>query len=612
MRRIPATLGCVLLSALAGEAGAQSNPENLTTPADLSRIAGWKGAAVNDADAFRFVVMSDRTGEHVPGVWARAVAQINLLRPDFVMCIGDLVEGFEKTRAGALAEWKELDGMVRRLEAPFFYCPGNHDVPNGHYRAVYVRRPGVKARLWHSFNYRRCHFVIFDSTAMEREIPGIAEPQWEWLKKDLASAAGARHVFVFEHHPVFGDKGDWMRLRKMLHAGKTTIFCGHEHSLSFAVESGIDVLMLGPTGGFNGGGDWKRGRSHQFAHVTVSGGKPRICIVPVGNVLPHDLRSGRGAAARRRAVAWGAEFTPVTRAGGEVTFTLPNASDVKATYTLKLAGPAAWFAGRRPAPETLALGPGKSARRTYRLARPGSATAAPPAVEIAYEFAAAGQTVRGKHRADLFARAVLAAGRAGAIAVDGRLDDWAAVPPRPLGASWQVGDAREEWTGPADCSATTRIAYDDENLYVAVDVTDDTLVCEGARWHRDGVEFLWDPRPADNAVSMFTGPCRQVAVALPGEGEKVDLAVSPAGAKPAPRVRAACRRRKGGYAVELAIAVSSIAEGFRIAPGGRLRVEFLLNDKDAPGDKAPLSCLTTTGYVKPNYRTHRYAELTFK
>ena len=88
----------------------------------------------------------------------------------------------------------------------------------------------------------------------------------------------------------------------MLHDGKTTIFSGHDHSLSYAAEHGLPYLALGPTGGFGGEGAWEKGGTHQFAWVTVSNAAPSIAIVPVGHVLPHDLRTGRQAAARHRAL----------------------------------------------------------------------------------------------------------------------------------------------------------------------------------------------------------------------------------------------------------------------------------------------------------------------
>src|SRR5881392_4081346 len=48
----------------------------------------------NDPDEFRFAIVSDRTGGHRPGVFSRAVEQINLMQPEFVLSVGDLIEGY--------------------------------------------------------------------------------------------------------------------------------------------------------------------------------------------------------------------------------------------------------------------------------------------------------------------------------------------------------------------------------------------------------------------------------------------------------------------------------------------------------------------------------------
>jgi len=43
---------------------------------------------------FTFAIVSDRTGWHRPGVFESAMARLNWLSPDFVMSVGDLIEGY--------------------------------------------------------------------------------------------------------------------------------------------------------------------------------------------------------------------------------------------------------------------------------------------------------------------------------------------------------------------------------------------------------------------------------------------------------------------------------------------------------------------------------------
>src|SRR5262249_47468563 len=84
----------------------------------------------NDPDQFQFAVVSDRTGGHREKVFSRAVAQVNLLQPQFVMSVGDLIEGYTLKEDAIKEQWDEFDGYVKRFEMPFFYVPGNHDLTN--------------------------------------------------------------------------------------------------------------------------------------------------------------------------------------------------------------------------------------------------------------------------------------------------------------------------------------------------------------------------------------------------------------------------------------------------------------------------------------------------
>ena len=84
-----------------------------------------------DVAEFQFVVIGDRTGganqEHT---FKLAIDQLNLLRPEFVINVGDMIEGYSDDKADLNAEWDEVDAMLSELDMPFFRVPGNHDIAN--------------------------------------------------------------------------------------------------------------------------------------------------------------------------------------------------------------------------------------------------------------------------------------------------------------------------------------------------------------------------------------------------------------------------------------------------------------------------------------------------
>ena len=84
----------------------------------------------NHPGTFRFAVISDRTGGHRPGIFSRSVRMINMLQPEFVMSVGDLIEGYSEDPGQWALEWSEFESKLDALQMPFFFCVGNHDMSN--------------------------------------------------------------------------------------------------------------------------------------------------------------------------------------------------------------------------------------------------------------------------------------------------------------------------------------------------------------------------------------------------------------------------------------------------------------------------------------------------
>lgn len=173
-----------VLALSAGLVAAGCSPASSGTPRQLSRQAGFPGMAPQSDQAFKFVVMSDRCGGHVGGLWEKAVDEVNLLQPDFVLCVGDLIEGYAKDPNIINAMWDELDGMTKKLDAPFLFCPGNHDTSNKVMHDIYVRRHGTAGKSYYSFDYRGSHFAILHINDGMWE-PAFLQEQLDWLAKDL-------------------------------------------------------------------------------------------------------------------------------------------------------------------------------------------------------------------------------------------------------------------------------------------------------------------------------------------------------------------------------------------------------------------------------------------
>src|SRR4051794_38914494 len=127
MKRLLPGLGTALLP---GAAVAFSPPGKGGSESQFAlekRNPGTHPKRNNAPHTFQFAPGSDRTGPPPPLICPRAVEQLNLMQPEFVVSVGDLIEGYTQNKTQIDREWREFQSYVARLEMPFFYVPGNHD-----------------------------------------------------------------------------------------------------------------------------------------------------------------------------------------------------------------------------------------------------------------------------------------------------------------------------------------------------------------------------------------------------------------------------------------------------------------------------------------------------
>ena len=83
-----------------------------------------------NADGFTFAIVSDLWGGYRDGIFDVAAVQVNQLRPEFVLSVGDLIDGGSEERSRLHQEWDVFDGLAAKINAPFFFAGGNHDLTN--------------------------------------------------------------------------------------------------------------------------------------------------------------------------------------------------------------------------------------------------------------------------------------------------------------------------------------------------------------------------------------------------------------------------------------------------------------------------------------------------
>jgi serine/threonine-protein phosphatase CPPED1 len=240
-------------------------------------------------DQFQFVVVSDRTGGHRANVFSKAVHQINLLQPDFVMSVGDLIEGYTVKEEEYVKQWDEFDGYVRQLQMPFFYVPGNHDLANKTLLDYYGGRYG---KSYFHFVYRDTLFLNINSEDGKASM--VTAEQAAAIAKALEENKNVRWTMVFLHKPLWAEKdpeaNGWLAVEKLLAGRKYTVFCGHVHRYQKYVRNGMNYYQLATTGG----GSKLRGTEYgEFDHlvwITMKPDGPVIANIMMDGILPENLR----------------------------------------------------------------------------------------------------------------------------------------------------------------------------------------------------------------------------------------------------------------------------------------------------------------------------------
>ena len=258
----------------------------------------------SEAPAFQFAVFADRTGGPAEGirVLKEAVDETNLIGPDLVLTVGDLINGYNTTPEW-MAQMIEFRATMNELDCPWFPVAGNHDVywrgpakPPQEHEDHYEEHFGP---LWYAFEHKGAWFIILytdepdpetgERNYTKRNSQRMSPVQFEWLRETLVATGEADHVFVFLHHPRWngGSYGnDWDRVHELLaSAGNVrAVFAGHIHRMQYAgPRDGIEYFTLATTGGNQNGTVPEAGFLHHYELVTVREAGIDVVSFPVGS-----------------------------------------------------------------------------------------------------------------------------------------------------------------------------------------------------------------------------------------------------------------------------------------------------------------------------------------
>ena len=412
----------------------------------------------------RFAILGDRTGGHEEEVYEAVVAEIERMRPDFVMTVGDMIEGYISDTVEINARWDEYFGIVRLLSIPVHYTPGNNDITSDVMEPAYRSRVGEP---YYSFDHRGLHFVVLDNSRPE-SFAEMPDAQIAWLKDDLAKHRNACHTLVFMHKPFWyrtlGD-GKPDGLHDIFKAnGVDAVFTGHFHAYFSAQFDGIKYTSLGSSGG--SAEESPEGLLYHFGWVTVDTSGIHIAPIKKDAVLPWDIQTlaqRRAFSTVRASSLTFSELLPLEEtpdgglklASGPVTVAIHNPTvNAEWSDTLRWETPDGWTITPSVYPYTMAAGATIAAKFTVS---PAAKLYPLPKISTRMPYAEGRLTEVSR---DLeVARIALCTKAQGQVLIDGQLTEtcWS----KPVTALFN-----NDGTPSAQDSSRFYFAYDEVNLYV--------------------------------------------------------------------------------------------------------------------------------------------------
>lgn len=557
----------------------------------------WSSLDINRSeDQFQFAIVTDRTGGRRPGIFLKGIGKINLLQPEFVMTVGDLIDGYTEDVPELERQWEEFDGFIDSLEMPFFYTPGNHDITNAVMDSLYRARFGP---TYYHFVYKDVLFLCLNSEDQFRGAGRgtISDPQYEYIKKTLAENQEVRWTMVFMHQPLWlqDDPQRWPDVEKLLTDRQHTVFVGHVHHYVRYMRNNGRYYTLATTGG----GSRLRGPAlGEFDHitwVTMTEEGPIMANLALDGIYSEDLVTEAGYDfISRLSNSYPIRISPLVVDGdtfekGTVRTEIRNTEDQPVFVQLK---PQFNFDYNFDLPQdTITVAPnsveviewGLMSRKGPR--KMADLSSQPLAVDLTYTQDGSKMTLPfAYHLAPEERRSIPNTGQAPVL--DGKLEDWETLP-------YTFSAEAEE-----DLQVEWGLQQDEENLYIAAKVTDNSIRKEKglATYQQDYIAVVV------NAEPLATAAMRK------GEGwyrNSFILAVSPA----TPEMEMSTyyedryafspsystQTSTDGYTLEIALPLAYVrkmqGDNWR-----HLRINLAVLDWDAGSEEKPIY------YWKPNWR----------
>lgn len=240
--------------------------------------------SAHSAGEFRFVILGDRTGGAQPGIYEEAWRQADAENPDFVITVGDTIQGGNDSAVDR--EWTTaLQSLPANPPYRIFFVPGNHDVWSARSAQAFERY--TQHPLHYSFDYQQAHFTVLDNSRGD----AFSAEELAFLESDLKAHQSQPLKFIFSHRPSWilqtvlaNPNFPLHRLAKRY--GVQYVVAGHIHQMLCFDLDGVTYVSMASSGGhLRASKQYDQGWFFQHTLVSVRGTEVKFRIKELGPPL---------------------------------------------------------------------------------------------------------------------------------------------------------------------------------------------------------------------------------------------------------------------------------------------------------------------------------------
>jgi len=191
-------------------------------------------------------------------LYEKAVAKINILKPDFVVITGDFVN--DPKSVSQIKEFRRITAKINP-NIPVYYTPGNHDLGQTPDKTSIRKYKKNYGRDKFSFQHKGSSFIGFNTSLIKARLAKLERKQSNWLTQKLKKCQEAQHIILFCHYPFFNntfdeatsysniDQGYREKYLNLFTDNKVNaLFSGHYHNNSLSTYRNMQLVTTSALG----------------------------------------------------------------------------------------------------------------------------------------------------------------------------------------------------------------------------------------------------------------------------------------------------------------------------------------------------------------------------